>query len=233
MAFLPFSAQARPWESVALALRRLAGTRDGELLDPQDLAGKVGLCLIDADFALEGFCEADKRHLLVTARDHWSGGVLPVPLPDGRCICILNPKHHRRRNRVTLMEEIVHKYRNHVPTGLREVMPGLRTRTYNHAHEAEAYGVGAAMLLSWSTFYHDLDAGTPIADIAEAYDVSTQLVEYRIKITGATNLYRNRCRASQMVGISFYAALRLRGSNMCTGLAVSRRIVQVRLCHET
>lgn len=86
------------------------------------------------------------------------------------------------------MEEIVHKYRNHVPTGLREVLPGLRTRTYNHAQEAEAYGVGAAALLPWSTFYHDLDAGTAIPDIAEAYDVSTQLVEYRIKITGATNL---------------------------------------------
>jgi len=29
--------------------------------------------------------------------------------------------------------------------GLREVTPGLRTRTYNHAQEAEAYGVGAAV----------------------------------------------------------------------------------------
>lgn len=196
MTFLPFSAQARAWESIAIALRRLAGIRDGGLLDPEDLAAKVGLCLVDADVALEGFSETDKRYLLVTARDHWSGGVLPTPLPDGKCICILNPKHHRRRNRITLMEEIVHKYRNHVPTGLREVMPGLRTRTYDHAQEAEAYGVGAAALLPWSTFYHDLNAGTAIPDIAEAYDVSTQLVEYRIKITGATNLYRNRCHAS-------------------------------------
>jgi hypothetical protein len=196
MTFLPFSAQARPWESTALALRRLARVADGELLDPEDLAAKVGLCLIDADFALAEFSEADRRHLLVTASDQWSGGVLPTPLPDGKCICILNPKHHRRRNRITLMEEIVHKYRNHVPTGLREIRPGLRTRTYNYAQEAEAYGVGAAALLPWSTFFHDLDGGTPIPDISEAYDVSTQLVEYRIKITGATNLYRNRCRAS-------------------------------------
>ena len=196
MPFLPFSARAQTWEPIAGALRRLAGVRDGDLLVPEALAAKVGLCLIDADFALEGFCEADKRYLLVTASDRWSGGVLPVPLPDGRCICILNPSHPRTRSRITLMEEIVHKHRNHVPTGLREVMPGLRTRTYNHAQEAEAYGVGAAALLPWMTFYHALDAGTPISDIADAYDVSTQLVEYRIKITGATNLYRNRCRRS-------------------------------------
>lgn len=196
MAFLPFSARARLWEPLAGALRRLAGVRDGDLLAPENLAAKVGLCLVDAGFALEGFCETDRHHLLVTASDRWSGGVLPLPLPDGRCICILNPNHPRRRNRITLMEEIVHKHRNHLPTGLREVMPGLRTRTYDHAQEAEAYGVGAAALLPWSTFYHMLDAGTPVVDIAETYDVTTPLVEYRIKITGATNLYRNRCRAS-------------------------------------
>jgi hypothetical protein len=95
------------------------------------------------------------------------------------------------------MEEIVHKHRNHVPTGLREVMTGLRARTYDQAQEAEAYGVGAAALLPWSTFYHMLAAGTPVVDIAENYDVTTPLVEYRIKITGATNLYRNRCRSSE------------------------------------
>jgi hypothetical protein len=192
MAFLPFSARARAWEPIAATLRRLAGVQDGELLVPEELAAKVGLCLIDADFALEDFSEADKQHVLVTARDCWSGGVLPVPLPDGRCICILNPYHPRKRNRITLMEEIVHKYRSHVPTGLHEVMPGLRTRTYNTAQESEAYGVGAAALLPWTTFYHMLDAGTPVAEIAEAYDVSEQLVEYRIKITGASRLYRNR-----------------------------------------
>jgi hypothetical protein len=196
MAFLPFSARARHWEPVAIALRSLAGVRDGELLVPEDLAAKVGLCLVDAHSVLKGFCEADRRHLLVTASDCWSGGVLPFPLPDGRCICILNPNHQRRRNRITLMEEIVHKHRNHVPTGLREVMPGLRTRTYDQAQEAEAYGVGAAALLPWNTFYHMLDEGTPVPDIAETYDVTIPLVEYRIKITGATNLYRNRCGSS-------------------------------------
>jgi hypothetical protein len=197
MAFLPFSQSARSWEPIATTLRHLAGIHDGELLTPEDLAAKVGLCLVDAHFALADFSEADRHHLLVTASDRWSGGVLPQRLPDGKCICILNPNHPRRRNRITLMEEIVHTHRNHVPTGLREIMPGLRVRDYDHAQEAEAYGVGAAVLLPWSTFYHMLDAGTRTTDIAETYDVTTQLVEYRIKITGASNLYRNRCRVSR------------------------------------
>lgn len=197
MAFLPFSQRARHWEPFAVTLRRLAGSRDGDLLNPEDLAEKVGLQLVDASFALEGFSEEDRQHLLVTARDRWSGGVLPHPLPNGKCVCILNPNHPRRRNRITLMEEIVHKHRNHVPTGLREIMPGLRARTYDRDQESEAYGVGAAALLPWSTFFHMINAGTHVADIAETYDVTTQLVEYRIKITGATNLYQSRCCVSR------------------------------------
>ena len=30
-------------------------------------------------------------------------------------------------------------------------------------------------------------------DLAEAFDVTEALIEYRIKVTGATNLYRRRC----------------------------------------
>jgi hypothetical protein len=177
---------------VAIALRRLACARDGENIDAKLLAEKVGLCLFDARCALKSFSQCDRDHLLITARDRWSGGVLPRPLPNGKMVCILNPTHHRRRNRITLMEEIVHVYQNHVSTGLRDVIPGLRVRNYNHLHEAEAYGVGAAVLLPWGSFYHALDAGNPVREIAEDYDVTVPLVEYRIKVTGASNLYRNR-----------------------------------------
>ena len=88
----------------------------------------------------------------------------------------------------------MHVHLKHVPTGLRNITTGLRVRDYNAKQEAEAYGVGAAVLLPWSSFYYALDSGETVIAIAERYDVTTQLVEYRIKITGATNLYRNRCR---------------------------------------
>jgi hypothetical protein len=192
MLFLPFSDQGKSWEPIALELRRLSGASNGELVEPAVLAERVGLELVDAHAALEDFPEADRNHLLVTASDSWSGGVLPKPLPNGKCICIINPNHHRRRNRITLMEEVVHIHRKHKPTGLRDVLPGLRVRDYHKEHEAEAYGVGAAVLLPWSQFYHLLDAGTPVAEIAEAFDVTEALVQYRFKITAATNLYRNR-----------------------------------------
>jgi hypothetical protein len=192
MAFLPFSEQGKLWEPIATDLRRLSGARIGELVDPAVLADRVGLHLVDANSALEGFSKADRDHLLVTASDSWSGGVFPKPLPNGKRVCIINPNHNRRRNRITLMEEVVHIHRKHKPSGLRDVLPGLRVRDYHKEHETEAYGVGVAVLLPWSQFYHQLDAGTPIAEIAEAFDVTEALVQYRIKITAATNLYRNR-----------------------------------------
>jgi IrrE N-terminal-like domain len=193
MPFLPFSEQGKSWEPIALELRRMSGVRNGELVEPAILAERVGLELVDAHTALEGFPEADRNHLLVTASDSWSGGVLPKPLPNGKCICIINPNHHRRRNRITLMEEVVHIHRKHKPTGLRDVLPGLRVRDYHKEHEAEAYGVGAAVLLPWTSFITS-STGTPVAEIAEAFDVTEALVQYRIKITAATNLYRNRVK---------------------------------------
>lgn len=194
MTFLPFTKRAQKWEPVASSLRRLACVRDGDNVNPELLAEKAGLCLVDAHRALEAFSQRDRDHLLITAKACWSGGVLPNPLPNGKMICILNPTHPRRRNRITLMEEIVHVHRKHVPTSLRDITPGLRVRDYNAEQEMEAYGVGAAVLLPWNSFYHVLDSGERIEAIAERYDVTTQLVQYRIKTTGATNLYRNRCR---------------------------------------
>jgi hypothetical protein len=65
-------------------------------------------------------------------------------------------------------------------------------RDYNTHQETEAYGVGAAVLLPWEQFFYDVNAGKSVYDISEGFDVTEALVEYRIKITGATNLYRNR-----------------------------------------
>ncbi len=116
MAFLLFSQRAKAWEPIALELRGLANVSENEVLDPEVLAAKVGLCLVDARVALESFSEADRSHLLETASNSWSGGVYPKPLPNGKLICIINPNHDRKRSRITLMEEVVHIHRKHKPS---------------------------------------------------------------------------------------------------------------------
>jgi len=49
--------------------------------------------------------------------------------------------------------------------------------------------------MPWTSLFHDLDEGMAIEEIAKKYKVSTELAAYRIKITGAINLYRSRQKA--------------------------------------
>lgn len=192
--FFPFSAQAKSWEPVALALRKLGGAGPRNLLDPWLLAPKVGLRVIDSRAALKSLSLAERGHLLSAGRRSWSGGVYPNPLPDGTRICILNPAHSRRRNKITLMEEIVHVYRTHVPSGFKRLSEGVEVRDYNKHQEAEAYGIGAAALMPWANFFQAVNKGATVDELAEHYDVTRDLIEYRIKITGAYRLYRARQR---------------------------------------
>ena len=143
-----------------------------------------------------------RSYLLNGAGDHWSAGVHSVPLEDGTYICILNPTHDVRRQRISLMEECSHIFLRHRPTSVRSISEGLSTRDFNSSQEQEAYGVGAAAIMPWATFFHDLDGGMSVVDIASKYKISTELAAYRIKITGATNLYRSRqnAKASRRAG---------------------------------
>jgi IrrE N-terminal-like domain len=196
--FLPFSKRGKAWEPIALSLRRLAGLGPEALPDPWQLAPKVGLTVVDAQTVLSILDGDDRAHLLDGAKHRWSGGVYPEPLPDGTHLCILNPTHSRRCNKITLMEEIVHTYRNHCPSRLVIVADGVRVRDYDKAQEDEAYGVGAAVLLPWQPFFAGLNAGRTIEELAEQYDVTTDLVGYRIKITGAYHLYQARQRRAAL-----------------------------------
>ena len=192
--FEPFSKGARPWEQHATELRQLAGVPDGDKLDPWQLAPKVGLLVLDGEQAFAHLSEEERAHLCGPAQGSWSGGVLPEPLPDGRRVCIINPRHNRQRNRITLMEEIVHRHRNHRPTKitLRENL--FQVRDFDEKQEKEAYGVGAAALLPWSIFFRYLNQGTDVPHLAALFDVSEDLIIYRIKITGAYRLYLARQR---------------------------------------
>lgn len=174
-----------------MALRRLAGAATKELLDPWRLAAVVGLKVVDDEFfkVLE---RQQGPELTLAGRNHWSGGVYPRPLPNGMLLCFLNPWHSRRRRKITLMEEILHVHLGHKPTKLILSADGLEVRDFDRSQEAEAYGIGAAALIPWVTLFPELNKGSTIQDLAEAYDVTTQLVLYRIKITGAYRLYISR-----------------------------------------
>jgi hypothetical protein len=193
--FSPFSTLARGWEPHAQQLRSMAGCGQNDLLDPYQLAPKLLLTVMDGDEAIRLLPPELQQHLRTEGRGHWSGGVLPHPLPDGTYLCILNPGHPPRRKKITLMEEIAHRHMKHRPSKVVADSSDMRARDFDRDCETEAYGVGAAALLPWSQIFAWLNRGNSVDQIADHFDVSSQLVEYRIKITGASRLYWSRRRA--------------------------------------
>jgi hypothetical protein len=191
--FLPWSERSKRWEPHAVELRGLVPCKRGVPFDPWKLAPHVGLYVINCNFP--GLTPEEKAHMLGKASSDWSGGVFVKPLPDGRRICMINPCHSPRRNRITLMEEISHCHLGHTPTQLTKKGDD-RFRDFNKLMEEEAYGVGAAVLLPWSLFFPVLNAGYTIDDLTEEFDVTPDLIMYRIKICGAYSLYASRQRKS-------------------------------------
>ncbi len=90
------------------------------------------------------------------------------------------------------MEEIAHIYLNHVPSRLVLIADNIQVRDFEKAQEHEAYGVGAAALLPWGSFFPQVNSGYTIRRLAEEFDVTPDLIQYRIKITAAYRLYRAR-----------------------------------------
>jgi Zn-dependent peptidase ImmA (M78 family) len=134
--------------------------------------------------------------LLGVGANDWSGGTSAHNLPDGSRLVILNPNHGRRRTRATLMEEICHVFLGHQANRLAIVAETKQGKTaardYNQSDEEEAYAVGTAALLPYSALRRLVRAGKSSSEISRHFDVSRELVEYRIKVTRLWSEYKQR-----------------------------------------
>jgi hypothetical protein len=99
--------------------------------------------------------------------------------------------------KTTLMEEIAHIHLKHKPTGLVRSVDGLCMRSYDKTQEEEAFGVGAAALIPWNALFSAINNFATIEQLAERYQLSDELVRYRIQITGAHKLYIARQRVGR------------------------------------
>ena len=186
---LPPTEKRKQFELRALGLRDFAGVAPDQALDPFALASFARLMVVDFD-QIEGLSPESRAHLLGEGADEWSGGACSQPLPNGWRVVILNPAHGSQRNRATLMEEVAHVFLGHKPNRLAAITdnkkPGSRrllARDYNAADEEAAYAIGAAALVPYEALRNLVIEGRPAHEIARRFRVSTQLAEYRIKVT--------------------------------------------------
>jgi len=195
-AILPPTPKGKQYELKALGLRELAGVRrDDEPLDPYELARCARLMVVDFE-RIHGLPRATRRHLLGAGSDDWSGGACSRPLPNGWRLVILNPKHGPQRNNATLMEEVCHILLGHRANRLAVVAKDEQgkviARDYNNADEEAAFAVGAAALVPFNVLRRLVLAGKTAEVIARRFNVSRQLVEYRIKVSRLWPEYKAR-----------------------------------------
>ncbi|MEP6902575.1 MAG: ImmA/IrrE family metallo-endopeptidase [Actinomycetota bacterium] len=192
---LPPSQKGRNYEIKAIGLREFAGLRrDDERLNPFDLAKYANLLVASFEQIEPFLSEETKRQLLNDGKDKWSGGACSQKLPDGRKLIILNPTHGANRQNATLMEEISHVFLGHKPSRLAitNVTKNGKViaRDYHAEIEEEAYSVGAAALVPYSALRRFVVQGKTSREIARHFNVSRELVEYRMKISHLWDEYK-------------------------------------------
>jgi hypothetical protein len=191
---LPPTQKGRHYELRAQGLREFAGLkRDDERLDPFKLALYAKLLVVPFD-QIDDLTEATKNHLLGEGKDMWSGGAASLRLPDGRKLIVLNPTHAKTRHKATLMEEVSHVFLGHKPSRLqvknRNKEGKIIARDYNAAIEEEAYSTGAAALVPYTALKRFVEQGKTSREIAQHFNVSRALVEYRIKVSRLWDAYK-------------------------------------------
>ncbi len=193
---LPPTFKGRQYEIRALGLRDFAGLRrDDAPLDPFELAYFAKLMVISFE-EIQGLSEETREHLLGAGVNDWSGGASSRSLPNGWRLVILNPKHGKARNNATLMEEVCHVFLGHKANRLSIVAQNKQGKTvardYNEADEEAAYAVGAAALVPYAGLRQLMRRGKSSIEMARHFNVSRELIEYRLKVCRLWAEYRER-----------------------------------------
>src|SRR2546422_5080793 len=101
----------------------------------------------------------------------------------------MKPCHSAARNASTIAEEIVHVKLNHKLTRIQFDGQGVILRGYDKGKENQAKAVAAATLVPHAPLAQAARKRTPIEEIAAHFDVSTELVKFRLKVKRLWSLY--------------------------------------------
>lgn len=194
---LPPTRKGRHYEIRALSLRDFARLEsDEQALNPFELAHYARLLVASFEQIEPFLTDETKQHLLEAGKDKWSGGACSQTLPDGRKLIVLNPTHGKNRQNATLMEEICHVFMGHTPSRLAIQNTNKEgkviARDYRQEIEEEAYSIGAASLVPYTALKRMINQGKTSREIARHFNVSRELVEYRIKVSRLWEQYKQK-----------------------------------------
>lgn len=180
-----FKAEA---ERVAVEVRNRLGLQAMAPVDPWAYAELLGVVVLDFD-AL-GLTPKDAEQLLNVDPESWSG----LTLKEGDThYVVINPAHVRARQVNTMMHELAHIQLKHTPKRVDISVSGLMLLSdYPADQEEEADWLSASVLLPRDALCHYRSIGWSTAEICNHYGVSTQLCDWRLRMTGVNVQLRRR-----------------------------------------
>lgn len=190
--FLPFTPAGRKVELRAIEAKAMLGLPPYASVDPYAVLEHVPARLLDSSI-ISSCSDSSQAVLLGDGADQWSGIGYGRIGADGEALILLNPTHHPHRQRVTLMEEIIHVLFDHPKTEL-ELNGSTWQRPYDAAVEKEAYSVGAACIIPYKPLFQSIkDEHRTAEQIAGVFGVSVDYAFFRIKDAGLYRVYVKNC----------------------------------------
>lgn len=186
--FLPFTPNGKATELTAIRVKQQLGVGAYAGVDPIRVLPRIPGRLLE-DSTIERLPTPVRRALLSDEVSAIGYGVSPS---TGEWLIFVNPTQAPTRQKVSLMEEIVHISLGHPKTELSLGSDGsIRwKRPYNKAVEDEAFCVGAACVIPYKPLFFAIKRDhLTVADLAGKYGVSEECVRYRIKRAGLAKIY--------------------------------------------
>ncbi|RYG86927.1 MAG: ImmA/IrrE family metallo-endopeptidase [Alphaproteobacteria bacterium] len=183
-----FKAEA---ERRAVAAREQLGVGPMDPIDPWVYAELLGVVVLS--FEDLGLDQKHVEQLLQADPESWSGLTLRE---SGRHFVLVNPSHTIARQVSTMMHEIAHIVLNHVPKQVDISAAGLMLLSdYPADQEEEADWLAAAILLPREAMCHYRKLGWTSGQLCGHFGVSSQLCDWRLRMTGVDIQMRRSKRA--------------------------------------
>lgn len=175
-------------ENTAVAVRKKMGLQPTDPLSPYNLAEKLHVALVNLD-DVPGLSDEALSHLSSSEGDDWSA--VTVVCAD-REVVVVNPSHSYARTVSNIMHELAHVIRGHDGSRTFISADGFTIRDFDDKQEAEADWLAGALLLPRVALQILEYNGVPTDQVRDKYGVSSQLLEYRKRMTGINRQFDRR-----------------------------------------
>ena len=168
-------------ENVSAEYRSNLGLERDAVLDPRDLARYLDV-RVWTPHEVPGLSQASIEQLIETDPASWSAVTLAV---NGQNVVILNSAHAPTRQRSSLAHELAHLALNHRAARTTVSDEGfLFSDRFDEEQEEEADWLSGALLLPREGLLNAYRRSRASAVVARHFGVSTNLVDWRLRMTG-------------------------------------------------